>query len=159
MFGKRLDDGSETYHHVELVRLAFPRRVYTQSHFDYAAEVILELAAKARTVRGVRIERAEQVPAPLHGGAGVGLTRADPARDSEAPADASHCSYGPRAASPVDVAAPRALHGAMPSTSLAFASAAEHRAWLEAQSALPAGFRIGTAGSPSPRSRRRSRRA
>src|SRR5512138_1968464 len=33
----------------------------------------------------------------------------------------------------------------MPSTSLVFASAAEHRAWLEAQSALPAGFRAGTA--------------
>jgi tryptophanase len=57
MFGKRLDDGSETYHHLDLVRLAFPRRVYTQSHFDYAAEVILELAAKARSIRGVRIAR------------------------------------------------------------------------------------------------------
>ncbi|HYG68840.1 MAG TPA: bifunctional ornithine acetyltransferase/N-acetylglutamate synthase [Anaeromyxobacteraceae bacterium] len=33
----------------------------------------------------------------------------------------------------------------MPSTSLAFASAAEHRAWLETQAALPAGFRVGTA--------------
>jgi hypothetical protein len=33
----------------------------------------------------------------------------------------------------------------MPSTSLAFASAAEHRAWLEVQSVLPAGFRAGTA--------------
>ncbi len=33
----------------------------------------------------------------------------------------------------------------MPSTSLVFASAAEHRAWLETQSALPAGFRVGTA--------------
>lgn len=33
----------------------------------------------------------------------------------------------------------------MPSTSLVFASAAEHRAWLEAQSALPAGFRAGAA--------------
>ncbi len=33
----------------------------------------------------------------------------------------------------------------MPSTSLAFGSAAEHRAWLEAQSGLPAGFRAGTA--------------
>ncbi|WP_242360855.1 tryptophanase [Anaeromyxobacter sp. SG17] len=54
MFGKRLDDGSETYHPLELVRLAFPRRVYTQSHFDYAAEVICELKAKAREVRGVR---------------------------------------------------------------------------------------------------------
>jgi tryptophanase len=57
MFGKRLDDGTETYHPLELVRLAFPRRVYTQSHFDYAAEVILELKAKASGVRGVRIAR------------------------------------------------------------------------------------------------------
>ncbi len=55
MFGKRLEDGTETYHAMELVRLAFPRRVYTQSHFDYAAEVICELKAKADTVRGVRI--------------------------------------------------------------------------------------------------------
>ena len=47
----------------------------------------------------------------------------------------------------------------MPSTSLAFASAAKHRAWLEAQSALPAGFRIGTAGFAFTPSRRRSRRA
>jgi tryptophanase len=54
MFGKRLDDGSETYHRMELVRLAFPRRVYTQSHFDYAAEVICELKRRARQVRGVR---------------------------------------------------------------------------------------------------------
>src|SRR5215208_978462 len=32
----------------------------------------------------------------------------------------------------------------MSSTSLVFAGAAEHRAWLERQSALPAGFRAGT---------------
>ena len=31
MFGKRLPDGRETYHSMELVRLAFPRRMYTQS--------------------------------------------------------------------------------------------------------------------------------
>jgi tryptophanase len=55
MFGKRLDDGTETMHAMELVRLAFPRRVYTQSHFDYAAEVICELKAKAAEVKGVRI--------------------------------------------------------------------------------------------------------
>ena len=55
MFGKRLDDGTETYHSMELVRLAFPRRVYTQSHFDYAAEAICELKARAGTVRGVRL--------------------------------------------------------------------------------------------------------
>ncbi len=33
----------------------------------------------------------------------------------------------------------------MPSTALAFASRAAHRAWLESQSALPEGFRVGTA--------------
>ncbi len=57
MFGKRLPDGTETYHPMELVRLAFPRRVYTQSHFDYAAEAICELKASAEKVRGVRIAR------------------------------------------------------------------------------------------------------
>jgi len=57
MFGKRLEDGTETFSPLELVRLAFPRRVYTQSHFDYAAEVIVELKAKASSVRGVRIAK------------------------------------------------------------------------------------------------------
>ncbi|MBI4912270.1 MAG: tryptophanase [Acidobacteria bacterium] len=57
MFGKRLEDGTETYHAMELVRLAFPRRVYTQSHFDYAAEVICQLRSRADEVRGVRITR------------------------------------------------------------------------------------------------------
>ncbi|MDX9718525.1 MAG: tryptophanase [Thauera sp.] len=55
MFGKRREDGSETYHSMELVRLAFPRRMYTQSHFDYAAEVIAEVKEDARNIRGVRI--------------------------------------------------------------------------------------------------------
>ncbi len=57
MFGKRLDDGRETYHSMELVRLAFPRRMYTQSHFDYAAEVIAEVKQKAASIRGVRITK------------------------------------------------------------------------------------------------------
>lgn len=57
MFGKRLADGTETFHANELVRLAFPRRMYTQSHFDYAAEVIAEVKAKAREIRGVRITK------------------------------------------------------------------------------------------------------
>jgi tryptophanase len=60
MFGKRLEDGTETYSNMELVRLAFPRRVYTQSHFDFAAEVICEVKAKAETVRGVRIVKQSQ---------------------------------------------------------------------------------------------------
>jgi tryptophanase len=57
MFGKRLDDGSETHHSMELVRLAFPRRMYTQSHFDYAAEVIAEVKQAAGRIRGVRITK------------------------------------------------------------------------------------------------------
>jgi tryptophanase len=55
MFGKRLDDGSETYHKMELLRLAFPRRMYTQSHFDYAAEAIAEVKERAASIRGVKI--------------------------------------------------------------------------------------------------------
>lgn len=37
------------------------------------------------------------------------------------------------------------LDATMPSTALAFSSAAEHRAWIESQAWLPAGFRVGTA--------------
>lgn len=55
MFGKRLDDGTETFHTMDLVRLAFPRRVYTQSHFDYVAEVLCDLKEHAESVRGVRL--------------------------------------------------------------------------------------------------------
>jgi tryptophanase len=57
MFGKRLEDGTETYHSMELVRLAFPRRMYTQSHFDFAAEVIAEVKANAKNIRGVKITK------------------------------------------------------------------------------------------------------
>ncbi len=57
MFGKRLEDGTETYHSMELVRLAFPRRMYTQSHFDFAAEVIAEVKANAKHIRGVKITK------------------------------------------------------------------------------------------------------
>ena len=64
MFGKRKADGRETYHAMELVRLAFPRRMYTQSHFDFAAEVVAEVKAKAKEVRGVRIVK--QSPALRH---------------------------------------------------------------------------------------------
>jgi len=69
MFGRRLADGTETYAPLELVRLAFPRRVYTQSHFEFAAEVIIELKARASEVRGVRI--VEQSPHLRHFTAGL----------------------------------------------------------------------------------------
>ncbi len=60
MFGKHLADGSETFHSMELVRLAFPRRMYTQSHFDYAAEVIAEVKQKAASIRGIQITKQPQ---------------------------------------------------------------------------------------------------
>jgi tryptophanase len=40
---------------MELVRLAIPRRTYTQSHMDYVVEVILELKAETQRLRGFRM--------------------------------------------------------------------------------------------------------
>jgi tryptophanase len=60
MFGKRHPDGSETPAPMELVRLAVPRRTYTQSHVDYVGEVIAEVARRKDRVRGYRI--VEQAP-------------------------------------------------------------------------------------------------
>jgi tryptophanase len=61
MFGRH-PDGSEVPAEMELVRLAIPRRVYTQSHVDYVIEVIRWVAGRAAQLRGFRI--AEQ-PAQL----------------------------------------------------------------------------------------------
>jgi tryptophanase len=55
MFGKRNPDGTETPAAMELVRLAVPRRTYTQSHVDYVAEVIAEVARRKGALRGYRI--------------------------------------------------------------------------------------------------------
>jgi tryptophanase len=56
MFGKRDPaTGRESYADRELVRLAIPRRVYTQSHVDYVVESLAELAARRHQVPGVRI--------------------------------------------------------------------------------------------------------
>ena len=40
---------------MDLVRLAIPRRVYTQSHIDYVVEIILEVWAKRENIRGMRL--------------------------------------------------------------------------------------------------------
>ena len=60
MFGLR-PDGSEQPAAQELVRLAFPRRVYTQSHVDYLAEVIRELDRQKMRLPGYRIVRQSRV--------------------------------------------------------------------------------------------------
>ena len=40
---------------MELVRLAIPRRVYTQSHIDYVAEVIIDVFHNRNLVKGMEI--------------------------------------------------------------------------------------------------------
>jgi tryptophanase len=40
---------------MELVRLAIPRRVYTQSHIDYVVEVVLNVFKKRKRIRGMKI--------------------------------------------------------------------------------------------------------
>jgi tryptophanase len=40
---------------MDLVRLAIPRRVYTQSHIDYVVEVILDVWARRESIRGMRL--------------------------------------------------------------------------------------------------------
>ncbi len=56
MFGKTDPDSGEfKAAGMELVRLAFPRRVYTQSHMDYVLECIGEIFEKRGTLRGMKI--------------------------------------------------------------------------------------------------------
>ncbi len=54
MFGLH-PDGSESPAALDLVRLAIPRRTYTQSHIDYVIEVVLRVAEKAGDIPGLRI--------------------------------------------------------------------------------------------------------
>jgi tryptophanase len=55
MFGRH-PDGTETPAAMDLVRLAIPRRTYTQSHIDYTIEVVRWVAERAADLRGFRIE-------------------------------------------------------------------------------------------------------
>ena len=58
MFGRRDPvSGREEPARMELVRLAIPRRVYTQSHIDYVVEVILAVWARRDRIGGFRITR------------------------------------------------------------------------------------------------------
>lgn len=64
MFGKYDKDGKLIPAKLELVRLAIPRRVYTQSHIDYVIEVIQEVFAKRDKLRGMKI--IEEAPILRH---------------------------------------------------------------------------------------------
>jgi tyrosine phenol-lyase len=65
MFGRRDPaTGTETAAPMELVRLAIPRRVYTQSHIDYVVEAVLGLWERREGVTGYRF--VEQAPVLRH---------------------------------------------------------------------------------------------
>jgi tyrosine phenol-lyase len=55
MFGKYDKNGILIPPPMELVRLAIPRRVYTQSHIDYVLEIILEVFRKRDSLKGYKI--------------------------------------------------------------------------------------------------------
>ena len=55
MFGKYDEQGKLIPAQMELVRLAIPRRVYTQSHIDYVAEVIIEVFQNRKQFKGLSI--------------------------------------------------------------------------------------------------------
>jgi tryptophanase len=47
--------GEETLAPMELVRMAIPRRVYTQSHIDYVIEVMADVYKRRENIRGLRL--------------------------------------------------------------------------------------------------------
>lgn len=55
MFAKYDKNGKMIPADMELVRLAIPRRVYTQSHIDYVADVMCEIKANKDIIKGVKI--------------------------------------------------------------------------------------------------------
>ena len=57
MFGGINEDGKEFYSDNELVRLAMPRRTYTQSHVDYVIEVVIDVYKNRKNLRGLKITK------------------------------------------------------------------------------------------------------
>ena len=68
MFARTDPDSGETVHPpMELVRLAIPRRVYTQSHIDYVIEAVSEVYQRRKEIRGLAHCRGTGGAAALHG--------------------------------------------------------------------------------------------
>ncbi len=53
--------GKMVYPKLELVRLAIPRRVYTQSHLDYVADTLVGISARKDSMRGLKITYAPEL--------------------------------------------------------------------------------------------------
>jgi tyrosine phenol-lyase len=102
--------GKERAAPLELLRLAIPRRVYTQSHIDYVIEVAEEVARRREGLIGFRI--VEEAPHLRHFTARLAPIDADGTRDGGNPEPA-----GARAATIADSAARRerpAPRGSLP---------------------------------------------
>ena len=57
MFGKYDENGKLIPAPMELVRLAIPRRVYTQSHIEYVIETFDEILKTKNEVKGFKITK------------------------------------------------------------------------------------------------------
>jgi tryptophanase len=55
------DTGEMVYPALELVRLAIPRRVYTQSHLDYVADTLAKIYKRAGQIRGYKFTYAPEL--------------------------------------------------------------------------------------------------
>jgi tryptophanase len=66
MFGRTRADGAQTPAPLDLVRLAFPRRVYTQSHMDYVIEAVRYVHERRARLGGFGIVSEAAHIAPLH---------------------------------------------------------------------------------------------
>ena len=55
------DSGKMIYPKLELLRLAIPRRTYTQSHLDYVADIAARIKARAPTIKGYKFTYAPEL--------------------------------------------------------------------------------------------------
>lgn len=53
--GRNKDTGDHNYPKLELVRMTFPRRVYTQAHLDVAAESVIEVYENRKNIAGLKM--------------------------------------------------------------------------------------------------------
>ncbi len=53
--GRSKETGDHIYPKLELVRLTFPRRVYTQAHLDVAAESVIEIYENRKSIKGLKM--------------------------------------------------------------------------------------------------------